>query len=226
MSTLTLAELRDAVQQRADQSNSDFISDDEWNRYINSSIAELRDLLIGAYGEDYFATEADISFSNGSKSQPLPTDFYKMLGVDYVNGVNDNTSLKPYNFHERNDYNNGSHTLGRYQRNYRYRIFGNTIKLVPDAQGSVTLHIFYIPLPVALSDDSDEFDGFNGWEEYVIVRAAIMGVGKEESDTAALNGELAFLKNRIEVMAQNRDAGEVTTIQDVNRQYYRDDLWP
>lgn len=229
MAILTLAELRDAVKKRADMSNSNFIDDTEWNRYINSSIAELRDLLISAYGEDYFALEDDLLFANNTDSQTLPDDFYKMLGVDYVISSEDKVALKRFNFHERN-YNRNSNSYRRnHYFNYRYRIQGNTLILDRKAQGAITLHIFYIPTATYLSADLDEFDGYNGWEEYVIVRAAIMGLVKEETDATDLNSELTRLTNRIEAIAPNRDTGEVDTITDSSRDYrssQMDDLWP
>ena len=45
MRTITLAEMRTAARQYADQENSQFVSDAELTRIINNSIAELYDLL-------------------------------------------------------------------------------------------------------------------------------------------------------------------------------------
>src|SRR5258707_3681532 len=50
-----LGAIRATVRQRCDKVNSAFVTDLELNGYINSSIAEVYDLLIGAYGEDYFS---------------------------------------------------------------------------------------------------------------------------------------------------------------------------
>jgi len=49
----TLGTLRTTIRQRTDMVNTQFVTDPELNGYINSSIQELYDLLIAAYGEDF-----------------------------------------------------------------------------------------------------------------------------------------------------------------------------
>lgn len=230
MAILTLSELRDATRDRADQKNSDFIGDDEANRYINSSITELKDMLITAYGEDYYSQEADVVFANSVNKMPLPLDFYKMVGVDLKLDANNFIPLKPYNFHERNRYQSNYNRTRRDSYSiYKYRIMGNNLFLQPEVTGSLTLHLYYIPKATYLVDDSDEFEGYNGWEEYVIIRAAIMMMNKEESDVSSLMNELSIMKERLDAIRFNRDAGEVSTITDSSREYAyydRDEIWP
>ena len=83
--TMSLLELRNAVRQRADIVNStQFYTDEELNSYINQSAFELYDLLIQKYGDNYYVkTPAYDFFTDGtSEFYPLPSDFYKLLGVD------------------------------------------------------------------------------------------------------------------------------------------------
>jgi hypothetical protein len=72
-------------------------------------------------------------------------------------------------------------------------------------------------LPTYLTSDSDLFDGYSGWEEYVIVDAAIKCLEKEESNTAALMNRKAYLIKRIEEAAGNRDAAFSPRIADTRR---------
>jgi hypothetical protein len=51
----------------------------------------------------------------------------------------------------------------------------------------------------------------------VVVVAAIMCLTKEESDTSALERELAKLNNRIESAAERRDENEPASIIDVSK---------
>lgn len=51
-------------------------------------------------------------------------------------------------------------------------------------------------------------DWVNGWEEYIIVDAAIKILGKEESDATVMGGRKAALLGRIQSVAINRDQGE------------------
>lgn len=69
----------------------------------------------------------------------------------------------------------------------------------------------------------DSIDGRNGWEEWVVVDAAIKLLAKEESDTSQLERESARLWARIMAALQNRDAGQGKRITDVA---YNSGMWP
>lgn len=58
-------------------------------------------------------------------------------------------------------------------------------------------------------------DGVNGWEEYLVVDAAIKALQKEESDVSVLLAQKALLQRRIESAATNRDAAEPARVVDV-----------
>ena len=63
--------------------------------------------------------------------------------------------------------------------------------------------------------DSDILDGISGFDEYVIVDAAIKAMQKEESDVSVLMAQKEALKRRIEAAAANRDAGEPESVSDI-----------
>lgn len=69
----------------------------------------------------------------------------------------------------------------------------------------------------------DSLDGRNGWEEWVVVDAAIKLLSKEESDTSQLERESARLWARIMAALQNRDAGQGKRVTDVS---YNSGMWP
>lgn len=56
--------------------------------------------------------------------------------------------------------------------------------------------------------DAAAIDGIAGWEEYVIIDAAIKAGIKQENDVAELRNEKADMRMRIEAMAEARDAGQ------------------
>src|SRR5262245_59734819 len=79
----TLGAIRDQVRQRCDMVNSQFITDSEFNSYIQGSYFELYDLLVQKFGDDYFATGPYSMTTDGtSVTYALPSDFYKLLGVE------------------------------------------------------------------------------------------------------------------------------------------------
>jgi len=70
--------------------------------------------------------------------------------------------------------------------------------------------------PQTATATSGVFDGISGWDEYVVVDAAIKCLAKEETDASVLLGAKAALIQRIESAACNRDAGSPATISDAN----------
>lgn len=222
MASITLAQLREFARERADQQYvsgtpeaDKFITDSELNGYVNRSIEELYDLIISCYGTDYYADHYDIDLDPGTESYALPTAFYQLLGVDLEINSNMRYTLKPFMFQERNDFRN--YPANTYQGPaYRYHLRGNNIIFQPTPTTGNTAIIWYIPLAIILSSDSDTMDGFNGWEEYVIVDAAIKMTLKQEGSVEELYRAKDDLVKRIKAMADNRDSGFPQRVQDVD----------
>lgn len=223
---ITLAELRTQSRQRADMENSNFVSDSEYNANINASLAELHDILISAYGEDYYIEDFDFSAVANQSEYDLPDNFYKLRGVDVklnTAGQAEYYSVRRFNFNERNRF----AQQGLWQINglpfIRYRLVGSKLKFSPAPDQNTEVKIWYIPKSVVLVNDTDEFDDINGYAEYVIVDAAIKALNKEESDVSVLMAQKEALRQRIISMAQNRDAGEPESVSDIyaeNDDYY------
>lgn len=229
---MSLQQIRLQAQQRADRVNSQFVTNGEWNQYINKAMFELYDLLITVY-EDYFVAQPAMFQTNGQTQQyPLPngsntfidqsgqtftpSPFYKLLGLDLQvqNTQNGWVTINKYNFIDRNQFvypNTSSTIYGVF--NMRYRVIGANIQFIPTPSANQGIRIWYIPRLTELLQDTDTTtQGISGWIEYVIVRAAKYALDKEESDTTKLDAELLFLKTRIEESAANRDAGQPDTI--------------
>lgn len=232
-SEMSLFELRLRCRQKADRVGCQFVTDSELNSFIRLSGYELYDMLITSY-EEWFAQEyATIQtdgttfmydlpngvtnylggVSNGTSGTPAKA-WYKLAGMD----LNVNTSaltpsrvtLLKFQFIERNRYvypNSTSTIYGVY--NQRYRIMGNKLMLIPTPAANQSLIMWYAPKMARILADTDMTNiGISGWLEYVIVRAALYMLVKEEgTDVSNLKEELLFLKTRIEQAAQNRDEG-------------------
>jgi hypothetical protein len=217
---MTLLELRTAVRQRADQVNSTFVSDAELTSYVQQSAFELYDVMVQKYGDAYFvkAPPATITTDGTNEVFALPTDLYKLLGVDLqTNGApNGWLTLRPFNMAERNRNwrPNAAPIVGF--TSLRYRLHGTNLWLTPLPASGQTLRIWYVPRLATFTGDTDTLDGISGWTEYVIVDAAIKCMVKEESDPSALFAQKAALLKRIEEAAGNRDEGAPPTVSDVN----------
>ncbi len=204
---ITLAQLKTQSRQRADQENSNFVEDAELVNYINSSIAELHDILVQAYGSDYFVTTDDFTTTSNDNTYDLPEDFYKLHAVDArVNG-SDYVNITKFNFNERNASASSDY--------FKYRIVGSSIMFAPTPSAGTAIRVWYTPLATKLEEDADELNDFNQYSEYVIVDAAIKMLLKEESDVAELMAIKQGLLQRITYAAENRDAAQPESITDV-----------
>jgi hypothetical protein len=282
-----LGAIRLQAQQRADLENSTFVSVPEWNQYISQSYKELYDLLVSAYGNEYFINNPLSPYqfqTTNAQYYAFPADMYKLINVDlqYNSAPNGWVSLRRFEEADRNKYlnpNTAVNFLG--YSNLRYRISGNFLELVPVPATGQTIQLKYVPEPTSLqfmpicsmnatttlgvSDTTDlsvgmsvygsgiplgttvtavnagasqvtlsaaatltqpivalyfwtdaaQMDGVSGWEEYVIIDAAIKAMIKEESDVSALAGQKAAMQARIESMAEGRDLGQACHTQDI-----------
>lgn len=195
----TLLQLRDLAKEESDNVGQSFVSDVEWTTYLNKSYGELYGLLAQKFGADYFvATPVTITTDGVSQLFSLAADFFKLLGVEVlVTSPQQWVSLRPFAFADRNV----------------ISLFNSQI---PAAGQSV--RYWYIPRVTELVSDSDttvDAVSINGWDEYIVVDAAIKALGKEESDVSVLMSRKAALMQRLESEAANRDAGNPSRIVDV-----------
>lgn len=99
-----------------------------------------------------------------------------------------------------------------------YRLNSATeIEFLPQGPQGANVYIRYMPPAPRLFDDADELDGFNGWEEYVILDAArkIASKGKDLARIGILKDDLAKVEARIRSLAPKRDRGRPETVKDV-----------
>ena len=228
MAAITESKLVARVRQRADMESNDFVSDLEVQTYINAGLAELHDILIQTYGQDYYVSNAtfntvagtDTYPINSSTSGPNISNFYKLRGMDAkVNGA-DYFTLRPFNFNERNVYQNwGSWSLLGLT-NIRYRMVGDNIVFTPQPDNVTEVKVWFIPTAQQFDSatpatSTTTFADINGYAEYVVIDAAIKCLQKEESDVQVLMAQKTAMKRRIEEAANNRDAGSPLQISDI-----------
>ena len=151
---MTLPELRLATRQRADMVNSQFVSDQEFNSYINASYFELYDLLVQKYGNDYYMKEYKFSLQGNVSRYDLPEDFFKLLGVDLEisSGPDGYVSLRPFSLAERNRYSTANVQTWIGVTNLRYRLSANKLWFTPSPQTGQQIRIWYVPRLRALVD--------------------------------------------------------------------------
>ena len=205
---------------------STFVSDSEVVDYINVAMAEIHDLLVDKY-EDYFVSSTTYALPADNPGT-LPSDFYKALGVDFLSGGLTYRMMR-FTFQERNMYNAPAIVASRIA-DTRYAIQGNQIKFIPSPSTSGTVTLFYVPESQQFSAGSTSDTIVSkappiakGYEEYLVVDAAIKCLMKEESNTQPHMIYKEQLRKRLEAASANRDAGESSKITDVRTGVYLDD---
>lgn len=154
----TVAELKNFIRQRAEMENTQFISDDELLGYINSSTAELNDLLINTF-KDYNVTCRILTLSSDQDVYPLPEDFYNIYRVEVStdNTFNTNTiRLRKFAFQ---DWNRSTNSIGMGVTGFlytQYRIVDNNIILMPKPTGVGYMRLWYYPTSKKLKDTSTD----------------------------------------------------------------------
>lgn len=224
--TMQLSDIQTAVLQRCNMENTNFVTTAELTEYINQSYFELYDILVQKYGDNYYVATA-YQFQTDGINQlfNLPSDFYKLLGVDLqlANQNNSFVTIRPFNFSDRNRYAVPNFQSFYGVTNLRYRLNANQLWLTPIPAAGQTIQVWYAPRMTQLVNQSDTVDGISGWTEYIIADVCIKVLAKEESDTSVFERQKAGLIERIESAAENRDAANPATVSDSQ---YNDMLWP
>ena len=224
MAQKTLAQLRSASRTLADMTQSQFVSDAELTDLVNTAWGKTYDLMITSYGENYFgATSPQTIAADGVNVMfDLPSDFYKLLGVDALLGGDPaNTfnwfTIYPFNFQERNRgaivpyLNNISRPV-----DLRYRIHANKLWITPLPNAGFYFRVWYAPSLVPMVSDSDTVTNLQpGWEELIEIDAAIKMLIKSEQDTTALMNLKNETVARLQASVAQRDAGNPATVVDV-----------
>ena len=212
MALVTLSELRTRVRERADMVYSQFVSDSELRSYINASARKLYDLLVEA-GEDYYSASLTFTLATGEASYTLPANtVYKLRGLDIQEG-GAWLPVGSYQQLERGHWQQNS--IDRLIAKVKYRLFSDTLEFLPADQTAGTYRLRYVPFMTAMVSDSDTFNGYNGYEEYIVVDAAIKCKDKEESSTTVLEREKLELERKISAVSGERDYAAPDRVEDV-----------
>lgn len=189
---------------------SAFVSDATIAEFLNQSISDLYDLLVGAFGDEYFEVQAVLTTTAGVSTVALPSQFYKMTGLFWRESADRRVPVRKYTPVEAQAY----ETLFGWasQGPVFYRIQAANVRFVPVPTGVHTLDLHFIGAPTRLAQDVDTFDGYGGWEEWVVVDAAMKCIEKEEGDISALALRKQQLTARIK-SAANRDHAEPARVQ-------------
>ena len=142
---VSLPDLMSRARQAADTESDPHISDAELISKINAAVPELHDLLVAAYGEDYFFLTETANFSASERSYALPADFYKLLGVDVETNASTDVWLPILRYGERRR-TEGEGYPGVATSEIEYRLRGPNIVFTPPPQSAARQYrLNYVP---------------------------------------------------------------------------------
>lgn len=214
MAAVTLTTLRARARELADQVGSTFVTDaaTSLDAFINAGLDALYDLMVQAYGEDYFLTSSAFTTVAGTATYALPADFGKLRGVDLLYTGNTRVPLSRFNFAERNRLRDPL-LAGEVPS---YRLQGSLLWLEPAPTAAYSGTLWYVPSRPLLVNGADSVNVPNGWEDYAVLEAAIRVGLKEEGDVSGLLSLQERMRARLEAAVESRDAGEPERVVDTD----------
>lgn len=217
---VTLSAMRDRVRKRADMENSTFFTDAQVDTELNVSLRWLYNMLVEAYGSDYYVSTTTDSSVDSQNNYSLPADFFKLLALGVSQDGSRFVAMRKFSRAERNTRPNQA----TYLRDYRYRLWGDNYRIIPAPPGGLTFRVIYVPAMTALSDDGDTFDGVNGFEEWAVLDTAIKLLQAEESEWQHLEAQKRGIEHMIRNDAEARDINEQHQVTDLEEIPYEEDF--
>ena len=183
------------------------------NRRINQAVQAFRRMVTEA-GADTYITQAPFTCSTSSTVDAanwaprdyiaLPSDFYHLKGIDIsLNGTT--VPMLDFDMLERNIFrqipswlsNSGVGMPVMYKLGGYNAAGSAVVKIIPSADTAYQGVIWYLPIAPELVNDSDTFDGIAGLEEWVVNRACMDTMLRDQASQplyAALAAENAKLE--------------------------------
>ena len=212
--TATLLQLRTSAYRRADQEDlTERFPTTEVTDYVNEGIGELWDMLVAANGYSYYGVKSTIPLVNNQNSYSLPADFYKLQKVIFI-GSTLGGRLELSRLSEADEV---ALMTSRSMVPLFYRVRAAYLDVYPAPFGTGSLELGYVPCATKLVNDTDTFDGINGFEEYVVCYAARRMAIKDADFELAnmIYQDMNRQVERIERMAADRDKGHPERVQDI-----------
>ncbi|HJZ02978.1 MAG TPA: hypothetical protein VJ305_19830 [Streptosporangiaceae bacterium] len=216
------------------------IPDSEWTDYINTGLSNWWDEVrgstwVGQYYRSQYqfqttASQQEVNFPIQNPPPgsyyPLPNDFLAMTSVDIFLSPNLVLSARMFQEEQRNMFR--WYPVGwLFDQPIFYNIWQNNIVFVPAPQSTFSVNINYVPVAPQLFNADDTFDSINGWEEYIVMDAAIKAAMKMgRMDLVPLfQAEMARQTQRIRSMAPRRDMSNPEVVHEISTDFWGWDLY-
>lgn len=212
--------ITDSAVDLADMRNSQFIDQTgqpgtELIRYTNMAYRDLYQQIILSK-EFYYTTTTTIQINIGTAAYPLPSDFYKLDGVDlYLDDSGRFLTMTPFMFKERNKFRSGlALSVAPYGQVFKYMIVGNNIQFIPLPSQQSNVQLWYTPEPIVINALTQILSLPIGGDEYMSLYIACAMLSKEEQDNSQLNAKRIEVLEQLKNSLKDRDQGSASYIID------------
>jgi len=215
-----MADMIADVRKLSDMEDTDYVSDDEITGYINDANREAT-MILGESYEDWNLSSDDITTVAGTRDYGVAADFIRLRKVMYVRDSGLSTEreypLRRANWSETD----GGPLLERIPR--RFRLQGSNIRLFPMPQAVLDYRYYYLAAPTTLTKTQLSVEFQYGLDRFCVWDAVVKCLIKEKSPSKEATNERDRHLAMAVRSADNRDASEAMTVQDV--QYGSNDDW-
>lgn len=208
---VTLTELIERVRQRTNLEGAQaFVTDWEVTGLINVAYAEWLDEVRGTtWVGQYTRSSYSFTTTSGQQLYQLPPDFMSLISLDiaFANG-SPVISARAYQEEERNRFRQYPLLYGwTVSSPIFYQLQQGNLSFIPVPNGAFQCQLNYVPVAPRLAGPEDTIDSINGWEEFIVLHAAIRVATKDgQMDLIpVLAGQLEQQRERIRAMAPRRD---------------------
>lgn len=204
---MQLSEIKTLARAKADEPDTTgFVPESELESFVNQGYRHVYLKIVQRF-EDYFITNSTISTVSGTASYALPTDFLKIIKVEArsASSTSDNDYIRVDRLNIGNDYADVRAPLRNYLGPvFGYYLAGNNMVVRPVPDSSLTIRVWYVPSPTALSAATDVpvipvvyHELIADYAALEIIRKSGEPIFTERRD--AFNQELSHLLETIEV---------------------------
>jgi hypothetical protein len=219
--TVVVSDLIQEVRDLSDQNSSQFVTDAEITRYLDKSYRDMY-IRIVQQNSNFFETTQTYTVNGAQDTYPLPTDFYKLCGIDLNTSADISITLSPINRNQRN-INKNVFSVAWNNTPWRYRISAENIIFTPVPLTTATFTVWYIPDPTPITSTTQTLVLTPSTiVDYLVIDSAIKCLQKEESDTSnLLTDKQLMIENILQACATQDDSfplrvTDMTTINGVS----------
>jgi len=151
----TTEQLLASATEGADLTNvADYVTDPTWLGWLNDGVKELHRFVTNKFKATFFR-QYDFTLAAGQSQVTLPSNFWRLKGLDINAGTPRRRAVLPFNFGERNrirtDYLRDFGPI-TFDPDRFYNVIGSSLlKIQPEETAAGAYRLYYVPKPKPLA---------------------------------------------------------------------------